>query len=45
LADDSTGVIAIVEQGRKHIEEHFSLQTQLQKLGQIYASLASDQVD
>jgi colanic acid/amylovoran biosynthesis glycosyltransferase len=45
LADKSTGAIALVEQGRKHIEEHFSLQTQLQKLGQIYASLASDQPD
>jgi colanic acid/amylovoran biosynthesis glycosyltransferase len=45
LADDSTGVKALVEQGRKHIEEHFSLQTQLQKLGQIYDSLASDRVD
>ena len=43
VANDSTGVVTLVAQGRKHIEERFSRKTQLQKLGHIYGSLVGDQ--
>lgn len=39
LAHRPGTAIGLVTQGRKHIETHFSLTTQLEKLGQIYGSL------
>jgi colanic acid/amylovoran biosynthesis glycosyltransferase len=39
LAQRRDSPIGLVMQGRKHIETHFSLRTQLQKLGHIYDSL------
>jgi colanic acid/amylovoran biosynthesis glycosyltransferase len=39
LADISSNVVAIVTQGRRHVETHFSLRTQLQRLSHTYASL------
>jgi colanic acid/amylovoran biosynthesis glycosyltransferase len=40
LARNPTNAMTLVMQGRKHVETHFSLETQLQKLSQIYGSLA-----
>jgi glycosyltransferase involved in cell wall biosynthesis len=42
LAQRRDSAIGLVTQGRKHIETHFSLRTQLQKLGQIYGSLTGE---
>jgi colanic acid/amylovoran biosynthesis glycosyltransferase len=42
LAQRRDSAIGLVTQGRKHIETHFSLTTQLQKLGQIYGSLTGE---
>jgi colanic acid/amylovoran biosynthesis glycosyltransferase len=39
LAHRPGSAMSLATQGRKHIETHFSLTTQLQKLGQIYGSL------
>jgi colanic acid/amylovoran biosynthesis glycosyltransferase len=42
LAQRRDSAIGLVTQGRKHIETHFSLTTQLQKLGQIYGSFTGE---
>lgn len=44
LADNSTEAMTLVTQGRKHVEKHFALKTQLKKLGQTYGSIVGNQV-
>jgi colanic acid/amylovoran biosynthesis glycosyltransferase len=42
LAHGPGSAMRLVNQGRKHIETHFSLATQLEKLGQVYGSLTGE---